>query len=83
MMITRKALSRRTMLRTLGAAIPLPFLDAMVPALTALEQSAARPALRFGAVYVPNGVIPGQWFPTAEGAAFEFTPTLKPPNDGV
>jgi len=78
MMITKKALSRRTMLRTLGAAIPLPFLDAMVPALTALEQTAARPALRFGAVYVPNGVIPGQWFPTAEGAAFEFTPTLKP-----
>ena len=78
MMITKKALSRRTMLRTLGAAIPLPFLDAMVPALTALEQTAARPALRFGAVYVPNGVIPGQWFPTAEGAAFEFTPTLQP-----
>jgi hypothetical protein len=78
MMITKKALSRRTMLRTLGAAIPLPFLDAMVPALTALEQTAARPALRFGAVYVPNGVIPGQWFPTTEGAAFEFTPTLRP-----
>jgi hypothetical protein len=78
MMITKKALSRRTLLRTIGAAIPLPFLDAMVPALTALEQTAARPALRFGAVYVPNGVIPGQWFPTAEGAAFEFTPTLRP-----
>jgi hypothetical protein len=78
MMITRKALSRRTMLRTIGAAIPLPFLDAMVPALTALEQTAARPAMRFGAVYVPNGVIPGQWFPAAAGSAFEFTPTLKP-----
>jgi hypothetical protein len=78
MMITKKALSRRTMLRAIGAAIPLPFLDAMVPALTALEQTAARPAMRFGAVYVPNGVIPGQWFPAAEGAAFEFTPTLKP-----
>jgi len=78
MMITKKALSRRTMLRTIGAALPLPFLDAMVPALTALEQTAARPAMRFGAVYVPNGVIPGQWFPTAEGSAFEFTPTLKP-----
>ena len=78
MMITKKALSRRTMLRAIGAAIPLPFLDAMVPALTALEQTAARPAMRFGAVYVPNGVIPGQWFPAADGAAFEFTPTLKP-----
>jgi len=78
MMITRKALSRRTVLRALGAAIPLPLLDAMVPALTALERSPARPAMRFGAVYVPNGVIPGQWFPAAEGTAFEFTPTLKP-----
>lgn len=78
MMITRKALSRRTVLRSIGAALPLPLLDAMVPALTALEQTAARPRTRFGAVYVPNGVIPGQWFPAAEGAAFEFSPTLLP-----
>jgi len=78
MMITRKALSRRTVLRTLGAALPLPFLDAMVPALTALQRTAAQAPLRFGAVYVPNGVIPGQWFPSAEGRAFEFTPSLKP-----
>ena len=68
MMITKKALSRRTVLKALGAAVPLPLLDAMVPALTALRQTAATPALRFGAVYVPNGVIPGKWFPTAEGA---------------
>lgn len=78
MMITKKALSRRTVLRSLGAAIPLPFLDAMVPALTALQRTAAQPRLRFGAVYVPNGVIPGQWFPAAEGTAFEFSPSLKP-----
>ena len=78
MMITRKALSRRTVLRSIGAALPLPLLDAMVPALTALEQTAARPRTRFGAVYVPNGVIPGQWFPAAEGATFEFSPTLLP-----
>ena len=70
MMITKKGLSRRTVLRTLGAAVPLPFLDAMVPALTALHQTPAQPRMRFGAVYVPNGVIPGQWFPTAEGKAF-------------
>ena len=78
MMITKKALSRRTVLRALGAAMPLPFLDAMVPALTALQQTAAQPRLRFGAVYVPNGVIPGQWLPAGEGAGFEFSPTLKP-----
>ena len=78
MMITKRALSRRTVLRSLGAAMPLPFLDSMVPALTALHQTAAQPRMRFGAVYVPNGVIPGQWFPTTEGAAFEFSPSLKP-----
>ena len=78
MMITKKVLSRRTVLRSLGAAIPLPFLDAMVPALTALQRTAAQPRLRFGAVYVPNGVIPGQWFPSAEGTAFEMSPSLKP-----
>ena len=77
-MITKKALSRRTMLRTLGAAVPLPLLDAMVPAMTATRQTPAAPRMRFGAVYVPNGVIPGQWFPTEVGAGFTFTPTLRP-----
>jgi hypothetical protein len=78
MMITKKALSRRTVLRGLGAAVSLPLLDAMVPSLTALQLTPAQPRLRFGAVYVPNGVIPGHWFPTAEGSAFEFSPSLKP-----
>ena len=78
MIITKKSISRRTMLRGMGASVALPLLDAMVPAMTALAQSAARPVTRFGAVYVPNGVIPGRWFPTTEGAGFEFTPTLKP-----
>jgi hypothetical protein len=78
MIITKKALSRRTALKALGVALPLPFLDAMVPALTALEQSAAKPRLRFSAVYTPNGVIPGQWFPTTTGADFVFSPSLTP-----
>jgi hypothetical protein len=78
MMITKKALSRRTVLRGRGAAVSLPLLDAMVPSLTALQLTPATPRMRFGAVYVPNGVIPGQWFPTAEGSAFEFSPSLKP-----
>jgi hypothetical protein len=50
----------------------------VAPSLTALQLTPARPRMRFGAVYVPNGVIPGQWFPTAEGSAFEFSPSLKP-----
>jgi hypothetical protein len=78
MFITKRRLSRRTVLRGMGASIALPLLDSMVPAMTALAQTVAKPVVRFGAVYVPNGVIPGQWFPTAEGAGFEFTPSLKP-----
>ncbi|MEP6783444.1 MAG: DUF1552 domain-containing protein [Acidobacteriota bacterium] len=78
MMITKKALSRRTVLRSIGATVALPLLDAMVPSLTAMQLTPAQPRLRFGAVYVPNGVIPGQWFPSTEGSAFEFSPSLKP-----
>ena len=78
MIITKKAISRRTLLRGLGATLALPLLDAMVPSLTALAQTPARPAIRFGAVYVPNGVVPASWFPETEGPAFEFSPTLKP-----
>ena len=78
MMITKKALSRRTVLRSLGAAVSLPLLDAMVPPLTAMQLTPAQAPLRFGAVYVPNGVIPGQWFPSAEGKTFEFSPSLQP-----
>jgi hypothetical protein len=64
MFITKKHLSRRTVLRgALGAAVGLPLLDAMVPAA-----SAAPPAqLRFGAVYVPNGVRPEIWTPASAG----------------
>jgi hypothetical protein len=78
MMIMKKAISRRTMLKTLGAAVPLPLLDAMVPAMTAVRHTPAAPKIRFGTVYVPNGVIPAQWFPVGEGASFEFSPSLLP-----
>lgn len=78
MMITKKALSRRTVLRSMGVAVSLPLLDAMVPSLTALQRTPALAPLRFGTVYVPNGVIPGQWFPTADGRAFDYSPSLKP-----
>ena len=57
---------------------PCPFLDAMVPAATALAKTAAQPALRFGAVFVPMGERPGYWTPATTGSGFEFTPILKP-----
>ena len=61
MMITKKAIPRRTVLRGLGATLALPLLDGMVPALTALQQTAAKPVNRFGVVYVPNGMIMQNW----------------------
>ena len=72
-MITRKAISRRIMLRGLGSAVALPLLDSMVPALC----GAAKPFNRFGVVYVPNGMIMQNYLPTKDGADYEMTPTLS------
>jgi len=77
MIITKKAIARRAVLRGTGVALALPLLDAMVPALTALERTQARPAKRLGVVYVPNGVVMDHWTPASEGSEFEFTRTLK------
>jgi hypothetical protein len=71
-------LSRRTFLRGMGVTLALPLLDAMVPAATALAQTAARPTSRLGFVYVPHGAIMAKWTPATEGTGFEFTPILKP-----
>jgi hypothetical protein len=76
MFITRTALSRRTMLRGLGAAIGLPLLDAMVPAATALAQTAATPPRRFGFMYVPHGADMASWTPAAAGR-LQLSPTLS------
>ena len=78
MFITKTSLSRRAILRGIGASLALPFLDAMVPAATALARTAATPALRFGAVFIPMGERPGFWTPKTVGAGFEFSPILKP-----
>jgi hypothetical protein len=78
MFITKRSLPRRTFLQGMGAAVALPLLDAMVPAATALAQTAAQPVRRFGAVYVPHGVIYDQWLPLTTGRDFAFTPILKP-----
>ena len=79
MFITRKHLSRRAMLRGAGAALGLPLLDAMVPALTALSQTAAAPARlrRLGVFYVPNGMSMGYWWPRTEGPLAALPPTLQ------
>ena len=78
MFITKRHLSRRTFLRGAGVVVALPFLDAMVPALTPLARAQARPRTRFGAIYVPNGAIMEQWIPEVVGPGFDFTPILKP-----
>ncbi len=78
MIITRKALSRRTVLRGLGTSLTLPLLDGMVPALTAVGRTPAAPTRRLGVVYVPNGIVMDEWTPTAVGAGFELTPILEP-----
>jgi hypothetical protein len=78
MMVTRKALSRRTVLRGLGTAVALPLLDAMVPALTAMQKTAAAPVRRLGVVYHPNGVIYENWLPKGTGRDFTLSPILEP-----
>ena len=78
MFLTKKHLSRRTVLRGLGTAISLPLLDAMVPAGTALAQTAAAPRPRLGFFYFPHGAIMDKWTPKTTGADFELTPVLKP-----
>ena len=78
MTITRKSLPRRTVLRGLGVTLGLPLLDAMVPAVTALANTPAKPIHRFQAVYVPNGMAMPYWTPAEEGRNFELTPILAP-----
>ena len=78
MFVSKLALPRRTILRGLGSAVALPFLDAMIPALTPMAKAAGAPRMRFGAVYFPNGAIMQQFTPKAFGEGFEFTPILKP-----
>jgi hypothetical protein len=74
MFVTKRALPRRTFLRAMGTTIALPFLDAMVPALSA---QAARP-FRFGAIYIPNGIYPQLWHPETSGNDFGFKPIMEP-----
>ena len=77
MFLTKKHISRRAVLRGAGAAIALPFLDAMVPAQTPIKKAAAYPT-RFTGIFVPHGMAPGHWVPEKTGEGFEFSPIMKP-----
>jgi len=76
--ITRKHLSRRTLLRGMGVSVGLPLLDSMVPAQTPLGKTAAASKSRLSCIYVPHGATMDKWTPAADGKAFEFTEILSP-----
>jgi Protein of unknown function (DUF1552) len=78
MFITRKHLSRRTVLRGMGVGVALPLLDAMIPAATALASTAAAPTMRLGFFYFPHGAIMEKWTPAQVGTDFELSPILEP-----
>jgi len=87
MFLTKKHLSRRTVLKAAGISLSLPLLDAMIPAHTALAQTAAKPRLRAGFFYLPHGAImwntpygkdADRWSPSGAGANFKLSPILAP-----
>ena len=78
MILTKKALPRRTFLRGMGATLALPLLDAMVPAGTSLAATAAKPVRRLGFVYVPMGAHMPEWTPKGTGKLGELSPILRP-----
>ena len=77
MIITKKALPRRTFLRGVGTTLALPLLDAMIPSMTALAATPARPVRRLGFVYMPMGAHMPEWTPNGAGMLGELSPTLK------
>src|SRR5678810_197128 len=86
MFLTKKHLSRRTLLKGAGVSLALPLLDAMIPAATALQQTAAARKLRAGFFYIPHGAIMGntshgaqmdKWTPSGAGADFKLSPIMK------
>jgi hypothetical protein len=77
MIITKKALPRRTFLRGVGATVALPLLDAMVPSMTAIAKTPAEPVRRLGFVYMPMGCDLPRWTPPGEGKLIELSPSLQ------
>ncbi len=78
MIVTKKALPRRTVLRGMGTAVALPLLDAMVPALTAATSTAARPVRRLGYIFIPMGADQPRWTPPNDDSLADLSPILRP-----
>jgi hypothetical protein len=76
--LTRRSLSRRTLLRGAGVTLALPLLESMIPAVVRTAAAAGAPRARLACVYIPHGCIMNRWVPTATGRGFEFQPILKP-----
>ena len=83
MFVTKRHLSRRTVLRGAGVTLALPLLDAMIPAATALAQTAATPKMRMGFFYIPHGAIMGntihgpemdRWTPSSRSTSSRSSP---------
>ncbi len=77
-LISKKHLSRRTLLRGAGAAIALPLLDSMLPAQTPLAKTAANPEIKLGLCFIPHGAVIANWTPVGEGTDFKMSRTLAP-----
>ncbi len=77
MIVTKKMLPRRTFLRGVGTTLALPLLDAMVPSMTALANTAAKPVKRLGFIYIPMGANIDQWTPRSTGDLSELSPALE------
>ncbi len=75
--LTKKHLSRRTVLRGAGITLALPFLESMLPAGVRSASAAGAPRTRLACIYIPHGCVMDQWRPTATGRGFELTPTLQ------
>jgi hypothetical protein len=78
MFITKKHLSRRTVIKGMGVTFGLPLLDAMIPAGTALAATAAKATPYLACIYIPHGAVQDNWQPTATGTNYEMSPILKP-----
>ena len=79
MFITKKHISRRTVLRGAGVALALPLLDSMIPAQTPLARTAANPKTRFTGIFVPHGMAPGWWVPDGDKLNAANLPTIIQP----
>jgi hypothetical protein len=78
MFLTKKAIPRRTLLKSAGTALALPLLDAMIPAATAWAETPAKPVKRLGFVFIPMGCDQARWTPAGQGKLDELSPILVP-----